>query len=142
MEKLISIGQAAKISGRTPKTVRRWITSGMLEDKRKKKDRGSPILINEQELKLLLLESVPQEPEGQRKDTESPLIGALNGQIRDLREQVSHLKELLAQSQREREAMQETVEEARRVREALERELIGRQGIRGLIKEGLRIIRR
>ena len=54
MTKLINLAQAEKIAGKTPRTLKRWIDSGFITDKRNKGDKYSPIVISETELRKYL----------------------------------------------------------------------------------------
>jgi len=164
---IIGLKEAARISGKAERTVRRWVKKGTLKDMRAPGDATSPIVVSLQELRAHLAtlstppeKGQPQGSQGQPSTQEGeappaqgeapqarpamvtqevaiedhPLVEALREQIAILRVMVSMVEGERDRLLVERGQFKAEVEDLRVAKASLERELAGREGIRGLLK--------
>ena len=152
MDNAINLNEAAQISGKSKHTIRRWVREGILEDQRAQGDKFSPLLVDEANLRSYL-GTLPEKSSGPKTVN----IGSAKGSILDyaqptrddplvhtLRTQCDKWEKLFEGAQRERDQWRQMYEDMKKKADALEQELWKRdhQGIRGLIKGGMKILGR
>lgn len=68
MDRHIGLEEAAKLAGKSSRTLRRWVQTGQLNDMRVQGDHTSPIVVSKLELQAQLagMSQPPHQPEQQR----------------------------------------------------------------------------
>lgn len=136
MNNLVTLKDASRISGKSERTIRRWIGRGVLTDQRTTKGRRVPIVLDVTQLRahLATLSPTPDQVadngtngNGTVADSAGQLAAVLTAQVEDLRQDKERLL-------RRVEALEVELAEAREARTALERELNGRRGVKGLLR--------
>jgi len=106
----ISLKEASTISGRSERTLRRWLKEGHIQDLRAQGDTASPIQVSESKLKEYLATLTPPLPDKARHVNEAMegeprpvmsshdpvLVQALQGQVQALQGQVQAFQSLVA----------------------------------------------
>ena len=154
----LTLKQAAVLSGKSARTLRRWLQAGVLSDRRAPGDRTSPVVVDTAELRAHLATlSAPLAGQVSTRDNpgdaaggdtapltrppvttpgDTPVVQALQGQVATLREQVTDLRAERDRLLNERAQRVRQLQDMAEAKAALERELAGR-GVRGLLKGGL-----
>ena len=157
LPEIIGMGEACQLSGRTARTIRRWVTDGRLTDLRPDGDRVSPLRLRTTDLRALLTELAPDKRPApgagrtrQGAPTAAPApappaaapelvaelrarVADLQGAVEDARRERDRQAERMAQVEAERLTLVQDLAEARAAREAVERETAGFGGVRGLL---------
>lgn len=133
--RVVDLRTAAKLSGRSERTIRRWVRDGLVKDQRSEGDHASRILVREDDIKKQVM-SGARSPDV----VDVPLVStghagqvvALNGHIDDLRHTRDKLEGQVATLQEQVEAQAEQLRDKDLRIASLEQQLHG--GVRGLLK--------
>lgn len=127
--KLITIKEATKISGKSPQTLKRWVEQKIIKKHKREAYHNAPILIDELELKAHLSRLTPS-----LKEHDMTLIESLNHQIELLKNNLEDIKTERNFLRSEVHQLKSELADARKKIDALNVELIGRTGVKGLLK--------
>lgn len=150
----LTLREAAHLAGKTEGTVRRWVKAGLLRDLRTAGDRTGQIQLAAAELRAYLASlsmpvDTPPRLEAGRVGTPAPLpmpdqaalVASLEGQVADLRGTIADLRADRDRWRQEAERLRAELAEERNRGDALQAEMVGRRGIRGLLREALSVVR-
>jgi excisionase family DNA binding protein len=145
----LTMGEACKVAGVSPRTFRRWIESGHLHDSRTEEQRREPVSIASAELRAYLARLPAPSPKVQEKwplaptaPSPAPTVDAdreralLEGQVNDLRATVDDLRLQRNRLQARVEDLERKLEEEREARLSLERSSGSLFGVRALLRSG------
>jgi len=139
MSKRVGIRDAVRLTGKSEKTIRRWVREGRLKDMRKKGDKKSPLVFDETELRGKLA-GTPQPLLSEHSSISTHEHPASEQLLREhmntLKGQIEHMDKQIGNLRHERDRWMTTAEDRMQRVQALEQELWKREhsGIRGLIK--------
>ena len=143
-EELVSLAEAATIAGKSPRTIRRWISRGILPAVRSGHGRTSPVQVPKTRLRAYLAmsvrtddqgvigqvsEAVTHPPKGETVSRE--LLEEVRGDRDRLWKQVERLEASRRNLEDDKRDLRAQLEDGRMRIAALERELNG--GVRGLL---------
>ena len=153
----LSMGEACKVAGVSPRTLRRWIEAGHLTDSRteEQRQRREPVSIESAELRAYLArlpaptskkqEALPLSPTASpTAPSPAPTADAdreralLEGQVEDLRATVEDLRLQRNRLQARVEDLERKLEEEMEARLSLERSSGSLFGVRALLRAGAR----
>ena len=145
-EELVSLTEAAQIAGKSPRTIRRWISRGILPAVRSGHSRTSPVRVPKTQLRAYLATSVRTDDQnviGQVSKAVTPSVpNSEDDVLRELLEEVKGERDRLwAQVERleasrrdledDKRDLRRSLEDSRERITALEREL--NSGVKGLL---------
>ena len=149
----LPLGEACRVAGVSPRTLRRWIEAGHLTDSRteEQRRRRETVSIESVELRAYLARLPTPSPKVQEKlplaptaPSPAPTVDAdreralLEGQVEDLRATVDDLRLQRNRLQARVEDLERKLEEEREARLALERSSGSLFGVRALLRAGAR----
>ncbi len=144
---LVNLKDAARMAGKSERTIRRWMTEGTLTDLRPPGNRTSPVQIRTAELRTHLATlTAPvvasETPAGDRRpdmpggdaDTAAALVRSMEARITDLHNRIDDLVRERDQWRGEARRLTAELQEATAARSAVERELAGKPSVKGLLR--------
>jgi hypothetical protein len=141
---VIPLDVAAKVAGRSPKTVRSWVHQGFLDDKRTPGDTRGRLLVSTRQLLAHLAGTTPAPPTATpalplveyprvpEADDHNALVATLERENEELRTDKRRLFADVDALRHELEDTRRQLEDLRRSKAAVEKELNG--GVRGLLR--------
>ena len=144
-DELVTVKEAARLTGKSPDTVKRWIKAGKLKATQTGASDNAPVMVRRADA-LALVRALAAAPRHHRDVVPVPaerahaddgaLHGALQAHLADVVRQRDALERRLAERDGEVAGLRLELADARRRLEAVERELRG--GVRGLLTRGLK----